>query len=165
MSEASKEEVRPLNLNMSNIMKKLEHNSHWLSFLASGVHRLGSIGHVMGYYAQGEYMAQIQAILEQPHGGLEWRLWKSPHLYTKLFQAGLIARLAIEGGILPAKYKKLTENVMLGSGIAAMTLPDYISMTDIGQRHGQPDESEIHRPKRNYGSRRSGVNPFDRRVG
>ena len=58
------------------------------------------------------------------------------HLYSGIFKGGIFAYLLAEIDIIPAKYKKLAKDVMLGSGIAAVVLPGSgPSEQDAGRRN------------------------------
>jgi hypothetical protein len=63
------------------------------------------------------------------------KLFRAEHESASIFKIALIGRLIAETGIIPSEYKKLTEKVMLGAGLAALTLPGSGSLPS-GNRSG-----------------------------
>jgi len=113
-----------MNVNLGGIMKKLENNAHWISFLASGYMRFnGDIDALINQYLSGGVISELTRTLEYGPTFIKWKLFDTPHAYSGLFKASLYAWLAEEFGIVPSKYKGTIEKVMLGSGLAALTLP------------------------------------------
>lgn len=114
-----------LNINTGGIINKLKKNADWVAFLASVYARHGDLQWALDYYtdfgAHGA-LAQAQWSLSSMRN-LTFKLFKSEQMYTGVFKISAIARLLAEFDIVPAKYKKLTEKLMWGSGLAAITLP------------------------------------------
>lgn len=119
-----KEEVIVLNINVGGIIKKIESKADWVAFLVAAYSRYPDISRLIEHYTnvgEGGALWQAGQTLQIP-GLLKYKLWESPHLYTTAFKYSLFARLLAEIDILPAKYKKLTEKIMIGAGAAAFTL-------------------------------------------
>ena len=115
-----------MNFNVKGIQKKLMDKADWVAFLVSAWERYdGNIGGILGHYTSLDpehgFLNELRRNLTNI-GSLKWSLWESPHLYTTIFKISTMARLAVEVGLIPPKYKKTLEKVMLGSGIAAITL-------------------------------------------
>jgi hypothetical protein len=111
-----------MDINIGGITKKLEDNAEWLVLLASAYERLGSIDGIVQQYTTSDVMTEVQRTLTRP-ALLKHKLLDAPHLYSGVFKISLLGRLLAEMDILPSKYKRLTEKLMLGSAIAAVTLP------------------------------------------
>lgn len=101
-------------------------NADWVAFLVAAYSRQGGIepilSHYMAFPPNYGAIVEIQRTLEDL-SLLQWKLLKSHHMYSGIFKMSLIARLLAEIGIVPSQYKKTTEKLMWGSGIAAITLP------------------------------------------
>ena len=113
--------------NLKGIQKKLMDKADWVAFLASTWERYdGNISGILGHYISLDpehgFLNELRRNLTNI-GSLKWSLWESPHLYTTIFKISTMARLGVEVGLIPPKYKKTLEKAMLGSGIAAITLP------------------------------------------
>ena len=155
-----------MNLNTSGIFKKIENNAEWITLAVTMWHRFaeeniglgGMLEHQLG---KGWALVELQRSFAS-FGALKWKLWESPHLFTSAFKAALMARLGVEFGVVPPKYKKLIEKIMLGAGITALTtmghdrIADQMSkdttIADYIQRNRYSDQ----RPSPD------GINPFAR---
>lgn len=112
-----------MNLNVGNIFKTAQAKADWIAALLSIHERFDgnwqtAFDHFTSKWALHEVQVSFSSI-----DHLKWKLWNSPHLSTSLFRLGLMARIGVELGFLPSKYKKLTEKVMTGAGVAAITMP------------------------------------------
>lgn len=122
-----------MNINLGGITKTLMDKADWIAFLYSAYSRLGGdIGLMIDYYTGRKPYNALHELTKTISNLdlLKHKLWDSPHAYTGIFKLATYARIGAEFGIVPAKYKKLSEKVMWGSGLAAATL--------IGS-HGSPE--------------------------
>lgn len=111
-----------MNISVGGIVGKLKKNADWAAFLITAYERYPDVGRLIEHYSNiPNWLNQI-AMTVQDKTLLKWKLWNSPHLYTAAFKYSLLARLGIEVGIVPSKYKTLTEKIMKGAGFAALTL-------------------------------------------
>lgn len=112
-----------MNISAGGIISKLKKNADWASFLVTALERY-PLDRLVDHYTnfgEGGFLWQAAETLKDRQL-LKYKLWDSPHLYTTAFKYSLIARLLAEIGIVPSKYKKLTEKIMKGAGAAALTL-------------------------------------------
>jgi hypothetical protein len=115
-----------MDISLGGITKKLEDNALILAFAASAFERFnGDINTIIGNYTNfgengvgGELRRTLTDL-----GTLKYKLLNSPHLYTGIFKGGIAIWLLAEMGIIPSKYGKLGKDLLMGSGIAAVTLP------------------------------------------
>ena len=100
-------------------------NAHWITFLLAGYERFqGDLGQLFDYYVKLKPYNAMQETMKTL-GNIEllkYKLLHSPHAYTGLFKLGLMGWFGIQFGIIPSKYKKTVEKILMGSGFAAVTL-------------------------------------------
>lgn len=122
-----------------NIIGKLEDNAMLLTAVGAAYARAAEDGDgLSGLIRQfttfsatdgfiGELLADVG--LKQGSAGaldnLKWKLWESPHLYTKLIKVGLAVWIGGQLGIVPARYEKLGANIGKGAAIAALLMPGH----------------------------------------
>lgn len=125
-----------MNINTNGIINKLKQNADWAAFLFSGYQRMNSdVGLLMTHFTSGDAVKEATRSLTDLKL-LKWKLWDCDHAYTGIFKMSLIARLLIEAGIVPPKWKKTTEKLMWGSGIAAVVLPGSSPPSSSSNRSG-----------------------------
>lgn len=111
-----------MNLNLGGIERKLMDKADLVAFLASGYMRFdGDLGRLLHQYTSKDVINELMFSL----GSIEqikWKLLDTGHAYSNIFKMALYGRIATEFGIL-TKYKKTLDKVLLGSGLAALTLP------------------------------------------
>lgn len=115
-------------VNLKGIQNILMKKADYVAFLASAYERLPDVGDIFNHYTSfGEDRGALYELRKNLTNmdSLRWSLWDSPHLYTTIFKTATIARVAIELGLIPPKYKKALEKAMLGSGLGAITLPGH----------------------------------------
>jgi len=113
-----------MNINASGLVNKAKAKADWIAFLASAYERFdGDVGRIFSHYTSASPLNNLNRVLKNPAQALKHRLWNSDHAYTGIFKLALIARGLVEVGILPSKYKTVSEKVMFGAGAAAVTLP------------------------------------------
>lgn len=126
-----------------DVLNKIEEKADWAAALASAYFRIQednlSVGDIIA-----NALPNLQASLTP--GGLEWKLWKSPHLFTLLFKAGVLAYLGSDFGLIGAKWKNIGAKVAKGAGAAALVLPG----SEIGAGFNQNPGNGQRERWRNY---------------
>jgi hypothetical protein len=111
-------------LNLEGIFDKAKDHADKIAFALAAYERLGGIDGMANHF-----LAHPQNVLGEVTRTLtsldllKYKLLDSPHAYSGIFKISAIARILAEIGIVPAQYKGLTEKIMWGSGLAAITLP------------------------------------------
>lgn len=128
-----------VNFNLNGIQKKLMDKADWIAFLAGAWERYnGDLSAMFKHYttvnSERGFLLELRRNLTNMDS-LKWSLWDSPHLYTTIFKTTTIARLLVEVGLIPPKYKKVIEKAMLGSGLGAITLPGHASHEAPNERN------------------------------
>ena len=113
-----------MNINASGIINKIKANADWTAAILSYYDRMGTdFGAWLDYAIRKDGLQFVVQDSFKSLDNIKHKLFHSDHLSSTMFKGALLARLLVEIGIVPPKYKKLTEKVMWGSGIAALTLP------------------------------------------
>jgi hypothetical protein len=111
-------------LNLEGIFDKAKDHADKIAFIVAAWERLGGIDGIANHYLanpQNVFGEVTRSITDL--NLLKYKLLDSPHAYSGIFKISAIARILAELGIVPAQYKALTEKIMWGSGLAAISLP------------------------------------------
>lgn len=105
-----------MDFKIDNIIGKVEDKADWAAFGIGVYERLPDISALMKYFTSRQVLDELKKDTNLQY--LWNKLWNSDHLYSTMFKYSVIAYIAGELGILPARYKKIAEKVAWGSGLA-----------------------------------------------
>ena len=112
-------------MNVSGTISGIKKKADWVALIVSAYSQAdGDIQSIIDWYLSPRGALHAATYnLSHLGGFIQWNLLKAPTMQAGIFKGSLIARLLIELGlIIPSKYKALTEKLMKGSAIAALTL-------------------------------------------
>ena len=115
----------------------------WITALLCAYQKFGgNLEQIFSHYTSTEVIREITDLRPE---NISYKLWRSDNTYTQIFKMGIYGYILAEIGIIPPKYKKTINKVLMGSGIAAMTLPGSGPARNSSGNFGSSGNSETWR--------------------
>lgn len=110
-------------INVGGLIGKLEKNADYVAAALCVYDRFkGDVGQIFRHFTSKDFLDELQASITSLDQ-LKYKLLESPNLYTGVFKMSAIGYLLAEAGLINAKYKRLAQKLMWGSGLVALTTP------------------------------------------